>query len=829
VLLLRAMEDDPELETIVRVEDAGGLEPARESLAKKGSLSPQLEMLRLQGTSPHELHSLYEEEASSMFLDEPMSLPADFSASDASELLMSGLAEANSMGVGGPRPSSQPAHTGGGSGGEGPMTWPHSASMMQFGGAMPSQPVSGVSTPDASGGHRRLFALPRLPASLASLDDGQVAEEDSVEFRENLNRLNGECAGKLDTADNVAELTQELAEATLALAAIEQRFMPPPEIHPADEAASALVTSESAIEALGRVMQVSGQSRESFAARLTALNEAAALAQSLAIEGAAAAAAAAAADGSPNKQDSSAAAVVDSLRTSSQEQPRTGGRRPSFSGPGRERKRSVWREVAKKVPVGGQAGDYKKRMLKELDEMAIAVEKATIQYEEALAMKLDFALDGDATESSEEAASCRKRKKALDKLRIQYVAALERLHAEKEAELLDRAADTFFAQRESVAAVLAAMDRAAPRFEAMRKSAEAVREEAAEMEDRRQRMGQAVEAKEVKRKDIRDLTNKAPRGPAAAAVRGRKRAQTMAAGSNASLVAAAAAVGENSSPQQKGAVLVIQQHPKLGELPVIPSQDVGPMMEQEHLDDPEEEDEEENGDEKEHVKVGVKEDDEDDEDADVHDEDEDEDEDEEAALPVTPPPPQAAAGSAQPKQIAAILAGSAQPKPPASPKVRRETVLFGKAGFVFVDSPSLSNKTSAVAALATPRVRERKRWVRAWCALDSDGKLEMQVRKRIKISFAPYHFVQNTILLPSQARDEHTEKSKRDALPFLQRLPPPSSSATAGTTPPRGGSRGEKHVALELARCEVVVPQVRKRSLLCHFLRLNSKKDMMII
>ena len=34
-------------------------------------------------------------------------------------------------------------------------------------------------------------------------------------------------------------------------------------------------------------------------------------------------------------------------------------------------------------------------------------------------MKLDFALDGDATESSEEAASCRKRKKALDKLKKQ--------------------------------------------------------------------------------------------------------------------------------------------------------------------------------------------------------------------------------------------------------------------------------------------------------------------------------------------------------------------------------------------------------------------------
>jgi hypothetical protein len=163
------------------------------------------------------------------------------------------------------------------------------------------------------------------------------------------------------------------------------------------------------------------------------------------------------------------------------------------------------------------------------------------------------------------------------------------------------------------------------------------------------------------------------------------------------------------------------------------------------------------------------EDDEDDEDDEDEDEDEaeDEDEDEAAALPVTPPPPQAAAGSAQPKQIAAILAGSAQPKPPASPEVRRETVFFGKAGFVFVDSPSLSNTTSAVAALATPRVRERKRWVRAWCALDSDGKLEMQVRKRIKISFAPYHFVPRNDHFTKPGSGQTYRKLKKRCTSFL--------------------------------------------------------------
>ena len=71
--------------------------------------------------------------------------------------------------------------------------------------------------------HRRLFALPRLPGSLSSIDDGAVAEEDSVEFRENLNKLSGECGEKLDSMGDLYGLTQELAEATLALAAVEAR------------------------------------------------------------------------------------------------------------------------------------------------------------------------------------------------------------------------------------------------------------------------------------------------------------------------------------------------------------------------------------------------------------------------------------------------------------------------------------------------------------------------------------------------------------------------------------------------------------------------------
>ena len=136
----------------------------------------------------------------------------------------------------------------------------------------------------------------------------------------------------------------------------------------------------------------------------------------------------------------------------------------------------------------------------------LQVEQATEKYEEALAAKLGFSLEGDATESSEEATVCRRAKKRLDALRIKYVRQLERLNTEKEAELLDRTADTFFSQREAVAALLTAMDRAVPRFDQIRASAGAVREEAAEMESRRQRMAQTVEAKNVKRKKIRDLT-----------------------------------------------------------------------------------------------------------------------------------------------------------------------------------------------------------------------------------------------------------------------------------------------------------------------------------
>jgi hypothetical protein len=126
--------------------------------------------------------------------------------------------------------------------------------------------------------------------------------------------------------------------------------------------------------------------------------------------------------------------------------------------------------------------------------------------------------------------------------------------------------------------------------------------------------------------------------------------------------------------------------------------------------------------------------------------------------------------SVQLKQMAMLRSGDESPlaQPPASPVVRREKVIFAKAGFMFADSPELATKTSAVAALATSRIRERKRWVRAWCALDGDGKLAMQ------------------------------------------RLPAPSSSASAGPITPPKGSSGEKCLAIDLARCEVVVPTYKE-------------------
>lgn len=658
------------------------------------------------------------EDHGSTFLVEPMSLPAHFSASDASTLLQR-AGDASSLGIvrmsgGAPqrRPSSQPPES------EGPMTWPHSAApALQF-STMPPQPGDSIVSPTSSAGtHRRLFALPRLPGSLSSIDDGQVAEEDSVEFRENLNKLSAECVEKLEAMSSVGQLAEELAAATMALAEVEQRFVQPPSIHPADEAPGTLQSSASAIETLGNIMHFSAQSRESFAERLRSLNEATELANSLAVD----AADAAADHGGTSQADASAAGVVAQLRLNSQAPTANSPgkqRRPSFSTTSsRERKRSVWREVAKKVPVGG--GDaYKKRVLKDLDDLALAVEKATSEYEDALAVKLDFALDGNATESSQDAAVCRERKKALDTLRIRYVDALERVHAQKEAEILDRVADTFFAQRESVAAMLATMDRAAPRFEAMRRTAEAAREEAVEMADRRRRMGQAVEAKAVKRLDIRDLRKKEP-GHAT-----RKRAQTLAAGSGSPppLLPLASSTS---------AEIAKRQYPKLGELPPIPSQDLSAENEQD-------------------AKNAL-------------------------ATPVGGDPVFAAKSdgdasppdSAQLKQLMMMRSGDESPlaQPPASPVVRRESVIFAKAGFMFSDSPELATKVSAVAALATPRVRERKRWVRAWCALDGEGKLKMQ------------------------------------------RLPAPSSSSSAGASTPPKGSSGEKCLTIDLARCEVVEPK----------------------
>lgn len=554
--------------------------------------------------------------------------------------------------------------------------------------------------------------------SLASVEVGQVAEEDSVEFRENLNTLSAQCVEKLDAMGDASALTQELADAAAGLAAAEERFAQPPSIHPADEAPSERVRSAHALEVLGNVMQASAQSRQSFAEKLRSLNDAAELAESLATDRAAATAAA------DSAADSSAKAVVDRLRTTSQESHAPSKqRRPSISG--RDRKRSVWREVAKMTVGGGD--DYRKRLLKNLDDMAAAVEKATLQYEDALALKLDFAQDGNATESSHEAAVCRERKKELDKLRILYVDSLERVHARKEAEILDRAADTFFAQREAVAAMLEAMDRAAPRFEAMRKSAEHVRAEAMEMAERRQRMVQAVEAKVVEQKDIRDLTFEQPRDPGSV---GRKRAQTLAAG--ATLVPAVPpALASSAAEGLEGRI------PRLGELPHIPSQDLNSAAEN---------DEDEN---QPHESTAV------------------------GGDPIwgefgdgggggDASPPR----SAKAKQVAILLSdeGSPTAQPPASPVVRRETVFFSKAGFLFADAPGLAKFSAGtgIAALATPRIRERKRWVRVWCALSADGKLKMQ------------------------------------------RLPAPSSRV--GATPPKR-SHAETCVELDLARCEVVLPQ----------------------
>lgn len=344
-------EEEAELEAIVGVEgegEAAGTELRElEQNAKAASLSPMLELLRSSGVTASST-SITEmamddaemlldgsmdatgdgmegfvrddaQEDGSMLLVEPMSLPAHFSASDASTLLQraSLAGDSSSMdemaGMAGvapkQRPSSQPPESA--SSKEGPLTWPNSVPTLQF-ATKPLQQGDGVVSPRSIDGtsHRRLFALPQLPASLSSIDGGHVAEEDSVEFRENLNKLSAECAEKLEAMRNMAQLAEELADATAALAAVEQRFVQPPSIHPADEAPEALQSSAAAIEALGNLMQFSAQSRDSFAEKLRSLNEAMELANSLAID----AADAAAPQAGTSQPDTSAAGVVAQMR-----------------------------------------------------------------------------------------------------------------------------------------------------------------------------------------------------------------------------------------------------------------------------------------------------------------------------------------------------------------------------------------------------------------------------------------------------------------------------------------------------------------------------------
>ena len=54
-------------------------------------------------------------------------------------------------------------------------------------------------------------------STLPWIDDGQIAEEDSLAFRENLNRLSLECVDKVDACEKFAGVTRGCAEAVAAL------------------------------------------------------------------------------------------------------------------------------------------------------------------------------------------------------------------------------------------------------------------------------------------------------------------------------------------------------------------------------------------------------------------------------------------------------------------------------------------------------------------------------------------------------------------------------------------------------------------------------------
>jgi hypothetical protein len=97
-----------------------------------------------------------------------------------------------------------------------------------------------------------------------------------------------------------------------------------------------------------------------------------------------------------------------------------------------------------------------------VEDLARELERATASYEEALERQLSWSVETQATQQSEAARRAREAKKAMDAVRLRYVTRLEELHADKEAELLERTTSVFFTQKRAMENMLATMEAVVP-------------------------------------------------------------------------------------------------------------------------------------------------------------------------------------------------------------------------------------------------------------------------------------------------------------------------------------------------------------------------------
>lgn len=155
-------------------------------------------------------------------------------------------------------------------------------------------------------------------------------------------------------------------------------------------------------------------------------------------------------------------------------------------------KKGVWKQITELVE-----GPKQHAVLGPVEKLAAQVQKATEDFEASLEAKLAWSSEPEATEDSVEARHARQAKKTLDTLRLEYARKLEQIHADKEAELLEKTSQIFFAQKTAVAAMLQSMEEQEQDFYALQKQAKIVRAQAETRRRWRELMQQMVADKPV--------------------------------------------------------------------------------------------------------------------------------------------------------------------------------------------------------------------------------------------------------------------------------------------------------------------------------------------